>query len=60
MDLDERIRRQVRMLRTTRPRAPRPGSAVDVRPSAPEEPSADAETQVLPAAPRGRRDKRRT
>jgi hypothetical protein len=60
LDLDERIRRQVRMLRTTRPRPPRPGSAADVRPSAPEEPSADAETQVLPAAPRAPRDKRRT
>ena len=61
MDLDERIRRQVRMLRTTRPRTPRPGWSGDVRPAASEEePTADAETQVLPAAPRSRRDKRRT
>ena len=56
LDLDERIRRQVRMLRTSRPRAAGPG----VRPPQAAEPDPDAETQVLPAARQSRRDKRRT
>jgi Aromatic acid exporter family member 1 len=62
LDLDERIRRQVQMLRTSRPRASRYGSAgpPGVRPPDSAEPDPDAETQVLPAARRSRRDKRRT
>ncbi|MGH3333516.1 MAG: FUSC family protein, partial [Nocardioidaceae bacterium] len=60
MDLDERIRRQVRLLRPTRPRlahpdAPTPSS----RPPASQEPAPDAETQLLPRFPGDRRDKRR-
>jgi hypothetical protein len=59
MDLDERIRRQVRLMRSTRPRrsqhrAPRSSE----RPVGPQEPTPDAETQLLPQQPRGRRDKR--
>jgi hypothetical protein len=62
LDLDERVRRQVQMLRTSRPRASRygPAGAPGVRPPDPAEPDPDAETQVLPAARRSRRDKRRT
>ncbi len=62
LDLDERIRRQVQMLRTSRPRPARYGSAgpPGVRPPDSAEPDPDAETQVLPAARRSRRDKRRT
>ena len=62
LDLDERIRRQVQMLRTSRPRASRYGTAgpPGVRPPDSAEPDPDAETQVLPAARRSRRDKRRT
>ncbi len=62
LDLDERIRRQVQMLRTSRPRTSRYGSAgpPGVRPPDSAEPDPDAETQVLPAARRSRRDKRRT
>lgn len=60
LDLDERIRRQVRLLRPGRPRlhrpeAPTPGS----RPPAAPEPTADAETQLLPRLPGDRRDKPR-
>ena len=52
LDLGERIRRQIQMRRRTRTRPPnagplRPGG----RPSAPLEPEADAETQVLPPLP---------
>lgn len=58
MDLDERVRRQVRLLRRTRPRLPRP---VLPRPTtAPpdsSEPTPEAETQLLPLPPRDRRDK---
>ena len=55
MDLDERIRRQVRLLRPPRPR---PGAAAPTdRPPA-HEPSPDAETQLLPRLPDDRRDKR--
>ena len=55
MDLDERVRRQVRLLRPTRPRLTRPG--VPRRNSSsppPPEPTPEAETQVLPRIPRGR------
>ena len=51
IDLDERIRRQVRLLRPARPRQPAEG-----RPAP--EPTPDAETQLLPRQPRGRRDQR--
>jgi len=57
MDLDERVRRQVRLLRPARPRLTRPG--VPRRNSSsppPPEPTPEAETQVLPRIPRGRRD----
>jgi hypothetical protein len=59
LDLDERLRRQVRLLRPPRPRPPRtrgPGSGD--RPATPE-PTPDAETQLLPRHPRDPRDKRR-
>ena len=60
MDLDERMRRQVRMLRPTRarpqdPGAPTPGS----RPPAAEDPTPDAETQLLPRVPGDRHDRPR-
>jgi hypothetical protein len=57
MDLDERVRRQVRLARRTRPRLPRTGAArpSDRSPSSPE-PTPDAETQLLPRIPDERRD----
>ncbi|MGZ4636797.1 MAG: FUSC family protein [Nocardioidaceae bacterium] len=48
MDLDERMRRQVRLLRPAR-----------ARPPAAEEPTPDAETQLLPRIPGERRDRPR-
>jgi uncharacterized membrane protein YccC len=57
LDLDERMRRQIRLLRS-KPRLPRPGP---VRPrSAPvsPEPTPEAETQVLPVIPAQRRRRR--
>ena len=51
LDLDERVRRQVRLRRPARVRRA-PGSPGT--PSAPE-PTPDAETQLLPAQPQGRR-----
>ncbi|QWZ09995.1 FUSC family protein [Nocardioides panacis] len=60
MDLGERIRRQVRLVRRTRTRLPTPGRpAPEGRPPATEEPSDDAETHVLPAVHDDRRDRRR-
>ncbi len=57
MDLDERVRRQVRLGRP-RPRRPRPGApAPGDRPAAPEEPTPDAETQVMPRVPDNPRDR---
>jgi len=60
MDLDERIRRQVQLLRPARPRRPTPGAAPPGGPSpASPEPTPEAETQVLPRIPgdhRGRPD----
>ena len=51
MDLDERVRRQVRLARPTRPRLPRPAprSARGRRPAGPDtpEPTPEAETQLL-------------
>jgi hypothetical protein len=58
MDLDERIRGQVRMLRASRPRGPRAGPPGS-RPPAPQEPAPEDETQVLPRVPRERPDRRR-
>lgn len=60
MDLDERIRRQVRLLRPARPRRPRPAAPTPSGPPpASQEPPPDAETQLLPRQPRDTRDKRR-
>jgi hypothetical protein len=59
MDLDERIRRQVRLLRPPRPPLA-PGTVPpSSRPATTHEPSEDAETQLLPRHPGERRDKRR-
>jgi hypothetical protein len=57
---EERVRRQVRMRRTARPRMPRPKrpSPKDPAPSPPEI-TPDAETQLLPRLPRERPDERR-
>jgi hypothetical protein len=58
MDLDERVRRQVRLLRRTRPRLPRPGlPRGTTEPPGISEPTPEAETQLLPLPPRDRRDK---
>ena len=60
MDLDERVRRQVRLARRTRPRRPRPDAPVPGdRPAEPEEPSPEAETQVIPRVPDTRRERPR-
>jgi hypothetical protein len=56
MDLDERIRRQIRLMRP-RPRLPRPGAPRRGTGSAPApEPTPEAETQVLPRIPPRRGD----
>jgi hypothetical protein len=54
MDLDERIRRQVRLTRRTRPHLP--GLSRPAGP--PAEVTADADTQLLPRLPGGRRPRR--
>ncbi len=52
MDLDERLRRQVRHLRPTRARLVQPAASTPrQRPTAPPTPTADAETQLLPRPP---------
>ena len=52
MSLDERIRRQVRLVRRARAGLPTPGQSTPRSgQSATEEPSAEAETQVLPTIP---------
>jgi hypothetical protein len=57
MDLDERIRRQVQLVRPARPRRPHPGTpAPGSRPPDSPEPTPDAETQLLPRIPGDRRD----
>jgi ABC-type transporter Mla subunit MlaD len=59
MDLDERVRRQVRLLQPPRARLRRPGGRPPAGSPVPPEPtSPDAETQVLPVVP-PRRDKPR-
>jgi hypothetical protein len=61
MDLAERIRRQVRMMRTNRPRPAGPHtSAPAYRPPPTREVPPDAETQLLPRLPGERPDERRT
>jgi hypothetical protein len=55
MDLDERVRRQVRLARRVRPRRPRHDApAPGDRPPVPAEPTPDAETQVMPRVPDNR------
>jgi len=56
LDLDERMRRQVRLRRPSRVRRP-PGPDGPEGPPTPE-PTPDAETQLLPAQPQGRRPPR--
>ena len=58
MDLDQRIRRQVRLLPPTRPRLPHVGAPTPkaAQPFVPPTPPADAETQLLPKIPEDRRD----
>ncbi len=58
MDLDERIRRQLRQLPPIRSRRP-PGAPTPTRPSAPPTPVADAETKLLPKTPDPRVEKYR-
>jgi hypothetical protein len=56
LDLDERIRRQVRLRRPTSPRrAHRPAVTTSKRPTPPE-PTPDTETQVLPTVPDDHQD----
>ena len=60
MDLDERVRRQVRLIRRARPRRQRSGTSPDnAQNPAQSESESEAETQVMPRQARGRRDKRR-
>jgi hypothetical protein len=60
MDLDERVRRQVRLARRTRPRRTRPDApAAGDRPAEPEEPTPEAETQVMPRVLGTHRDRPR-
>jgi hypothetical protein len=56
MDLDERMRRQVRLMPPPRPRLPHARGPVSSDPPTSQEPTPDAETQRLPTS-RGRRDK---
>ncbi|MFC5175360.1 FUSC family protein [Nocardioides taihuensis] len=56
MDLEQRVRRQVQMLRPIRPRPAYLGRPPSRRRPAPPEPSPDAETQPLPRLPDGRQD----
>ena len=59
MDLDERVRRQVRLIRRTRPRPPRSGTRSNSAQNPAPSESEEAETQVMPRLARGHRDKRR-
>ena len=58
LDLDARVRRQVRLLRRRRSTRPA-GSPREDRPDAAPEPFSDEETQVLQVRPEGRRRHRR-
>lgn len=58
LDLDERVRRQVRLLRRRRSRSTRAGEGA-VRPQQSSEPSPEAETEVLPTVPQERERRRR-
>jgi hypothetical protein len=55
MDLDERVRRQVRLVRRPRHRRARPGASRRAGPPVPPEPTPDAETEVLPPVREPRR-----
>jgi hypothetical protein len=59
MDLDERIRRQVRMLRRPRPRTSQPNAPSPTNRPTSQEPTADAETELLPKFPDDPWDRRR-
>jgi uncharacterized membrane protein YccC len=59
MDLDERVRRQVRLLRPSRPRTRYPGIPTPSSPPPSPEPTPDAETQPLPRTPGHRRHRPR-
>ena len=59
MDLDERIRRQVRMLRRPRPRTSHPNAPTPTNRPTSQEPTADAETELLPKFPDDPWDRRR-
>ncbi len=60
IDLDERIRRQVRQFRPARPKLLQPGVPTAAkRPSAPPKPTADEQTQLLPKALDNLRDEER-
>jgi hypothetical protein len=59
LDLDQRIRRQVRLRPPARTRLAPPGRTTPPRPPQPPEPTPEAETQVLPPIPPDPRDKRR-
>jgi hypothetical protein len=59
MDLDERIRRQVRMLRRPRPRTSQPNAPTPTNRPTSQEPTADAETELLPKFPDDPWDRRR-
>ncbi len=56
MDLDERLRRQVRLARPLRAPGRRPPAAGTAPPG---EPTPEAETQLLPRVPGEGRDRRR-
>ncbi len=59
LDLDQRIRRQVRLRPPSRARLAPHGRTTGPRSPEPPEPTPEAETQVLPAVPPEPRDKRR-
>jgi hypothetical protein len=60
MDLDERIRRQVGLLRPRRRRVRRPGTpAPGEQPLRSSEPAPDSQTELLPRLPTHREDRRR-
>lgn len=60
MDLDERVRRQLRLLPPPRPRRGPVGPPPPTGPESSREPSPEAETQVLPTIPRPTKGRRRS